>query len=279
MQYINLTRADQAIFINHSDFSLLVSLRGGQVLQWQPKQQSAVFWHSDLAQVQPNQAIRGGIPLCWPWFGRHVKDATAPNHGIARQALWRLTELKQNTEQVVLMLSLTEQASQSAVVNYPFQLTQTLRVTKQQLQQQLTMQHSASEPQAISLAFHNYFAVQALSKVQLSGLQQQSYFCKYTEQLKQFEQSHIEPPMDAIFEQYQAVTLVDPLAQRTMEISAVNCGQIVVWNPGFHAEQIADVGLMEQPRFICIEPAIVKPILLAPNVSYQVSQNIAITAM
>src|SRR5262245_2866948 len=65
-----------------------VSLHGGQVLAFQPHDQDPVLWVSEQSLYQSGKAIRGGIPVCWPWFGPHPSDPAKPAHGFARTSLW-----------------------------------------------------------------------------------------------------------------------------------------------------------------------------------------------
>ena len=92
--------------IQHSLCSASVSLYGGQVLNWQPKGQPPVFWLSDTSHYQQGKAIRGGIPLCWPWFGAYND---AGNHGFARQMQWEMFEANITEHQVELILVVSGQ--------------------------------------------------------------------------------------------------------------------------------------------------------------------------
>jgi len=79
-----------------------VSLMGGQVLTWHPKsQQEPVLWVSKLAQYISGKAIRGGVPICWPWFGAHPADSCLPGHGFARVVPWAVTSTSIDVSGVV----------------------------------------------------------------------------------------------------------------------------------------------------------------------------------
>ena len=72
-----------------------MSLYGGHIVSWQPKSQSKpVLWVSKLVKFQRGKAIRGGVPICWPWFGAHPTNASLPGHGYARITSWELTSVQ-----------------------------------------------------------------------------------------------------------------------------------------------------------------------------------------
>src|SRR5262245_58558824 len=70
--------------INNSYAATTVALQGGHVISYRPHGQQPVLWVSQRSAYQPGKAIRGGIPVCWPWFGAHPTDTTKPAHGFAR---------------------------------------------------------------------------------------------------------------------------------------------------------------------------------------------------
>mgnify|MGYP000488705201 CR=1 FL=1 len=95
--------------IIHKTCTARVSLYGGQVLAWQPADQQPVFWLSDKAIFEEGTAIRGGVPLCWPWFGPYqaLNGETAGNHGFARQRTWKVDEVVISKDNVKVILSLS----------------------------------------------------------------------------------------------------------------------------------------------------------------------------
>lgn len=69
----------------------VVAIQGAQVLSWIPNNATDALWLSPAAQLGTGKAVRGGIPVCWPWFGPHPSDATKPAHGFVRAAPWQVT--------------------------------------------------------------------------------------------------------------------------------------------------------------------------------------------
>src|SRR5271156_46096 len=65
-----------------------IALQGAHAMTWQPRGQQPIIWLSDQAKFAPGKSIRGGVPVCWPWFGPHVTEPKFPGHGFARTVPW-----------------------------------------------------------------------------------------------------------------------------------------------------------------------------------------------
>ena len=95
LRFSQLAEGVAAAEISNSLATATVSLHGGQVLSWHPKHQAMpVLWLSTLAKYVPGKAIRGGVPICWPWFGAHPTNAGVPAHGYARLSAWEVTSAR-----------------------------------------------------------------------------------------------------------------------------------------------------------------------------------------
>ena len=79
--------------MTHAGARAVVSIQGGQVLSYVPTPGAQdVLWLSPVARIVPGKSIRGGIPVCWPWFGPHAADGALPAHGFVRTAMWSISE-------------------------------------------------------------------------------------------------------------------------------------------------------------------------------------------
>ena len=142
------------------DFHAEISLQGGQLLGFRTAGQQPLLYLSPQAVFQPGKAIRGGVPLCWPWFGPHPDDASLPAHGVARTHVWRLDEVREDAGAFHVKLSGPERDGLSAEIEYHLGAT---------LQVALTTRNHGDRPQRLSAALHSYLAVGDATQASLSG--------------------------------------------------------------------------------------------------------------
>ena len=232
-----------------------VSLYGAQVLQWTPTGQLPVIFMSPQAIFEQGKALRGGIPICWPWFGKNTEDASLPSHGVARTALWQQAqteELEDGTVKLVLALPPTAELMPSGALI--IELGKELLISLLTLDVQRTMPFSA--------AMHTYFAVSDYETVAVTGLEE----CAFTEYADDAT-PHCEDPLipaghiDRIYHpvpEQQEITIHDPAWERSIRILRDGSASAVVWNPG---EQLAaamkDLGAPASRGFLAVETAAV----------------------
>lgn len=121
---VTIAEQDQVKIVRviHDKASAAISLHGGHVLSFQPKGQADLLWMSSQAIYDGKAALRGGIPVCWPWFGR----IAAPAHGFARNQEWKLIEHRENEQGVIVTLGL--QATPESLAIWPYQFDVRLHV-------------------------------------------------------------------------------------------------------------------------------------------------------
>ena len=165
--------------------------QGAQILSYFPDiEQPPLIWLSDCAEYAPGQGVRGGVPICWPWFGaleynppavQNMSTADAPFHGLARTVDWQL--LDSSAERDALRLTLQLDASQG-LADWPHAAMLQLQI---ELGERLTIRlenhNLGSEPLAISQALHTYFAVSDIRQVTVQGLEG----CSYHETLEDWQ--------------------------------------------------------------------------------------------
>lgn len=112
-----------AIQISNPFCDALISLQGGQILQFFSKNQNkSLLWLSELAKFETGKAIRGGIPLCFPWFCGHPADANLPAHGFARNSLWSLVNIEEHAAGHEVVLELSDSLDTRKYWDYAFKL-------------------------------------------------------------------------------------------------------------------------------------------------------------
>lgn len=205
--------------LEHAIGKAKIALRGGQLLSWLPcHAKQDVLWLSEVEPFELGNAIRGGIPLCYPWFG----GAKQPPHGFARNRLWELTNYQTSPDEVRLELSLfsehSEEKKQIATVEMLFN-------------QELQLNFQGTEKDA-QFAFHTYFNVSDVAKIQVHHLPT-TCFNALTQQNESVPlPRQISENVDCVYSHnLQVHHIEDPLFQRHIEVEHINASEVVLWNP------------------------------------------------
>lgn len=209
----------------------VIALQGAQILSFQATGKENLLWLSEKAVFAPGKAIRGGIPLCFPWFGPHPQDASKPAHGFARNREWQLREIIQQEGICTLHFRLEDDEQTRALWPHAFKadlaiaLGHTLALT-------LTVQNRDDQPWPLSFAFHSYFPVSAIRQVQVEGLENTGFIDQRSAERSQHRQSGaltFNGETDRIYLQAKGnYRLRDT---RNTGIAASNCHSAIVWNP------------------------------------------------
>lgn len=266
----------EIIQIDHPNCQAKVSLYGGQVLSWQPHSEEDVLWMSNDAKFEKGSAIRGGIPLCWPWFGGWK---THGNHGFARQSQWQLEQTKIDNDKVVIVLSL---AGENAHQNWPhpFKLKQTL-VFSQSFSQVLTFTNLAEQAVEFSGALHSYLAVENVADTRLPELAELPFDCKLSQTSNNVRalESAV-GPFDRIYQSNKQQCIVDTQRSRVVVLTSEGCQQWVVWNPGKEtSESMSDMHSGAEQEFVCVEAANTDWVTVSAGESATMSQRIHLEAI
>lgn len=235
--------------ISHADFQAEISLQGGQLLSFRAAGQQPLLYLSPQALCQPGKAVRGGVPLCWPWFGPHPDDASLPAHGVARTHVWRLDELGEDGGAFHVKLSGPERDGLSAEVEY--RLGSTAEVA-------LITHNRGNRPQRLSAALHSYLAVGDATQATLSGLGGARCHDKVTDREGRWPDAdfHFHGEVDCIVYSEQPAILRDPVWNRCIRVTAEGAGSVVVWNPAAQkAARLGDLPDAGWRDFICVETA------------------------
>jgi len=279
---ISLTENISALEIKHQQCSAKISLYGGQVLAWKPTNQQPVFWLSKDAIYQQGKAIRGGIPLCWPWFGAYDKNGEkAGNHGFARVNNWQLnkTDISENGVTITLVFHGHKQheLSENNVWPHAFILTQTL-FFGETFKQSLKIKNNTDKSIEYSAALHSYFSVSSPEQVSVPALSNAEFDDKLTAQ-------HCLPsskvqcvgPVDRVYHSGNLMQIIDPQWQRTINIKTENTHQWVLWNPGKEgANQMSDIHLNGENEYLCLEAANTKWQTITAHSEASISQEVTL---
>jgi glucose-6-phosphate 1-epimerase len=239
--------------------SATIQLQGAHLTAWQPRGHEPVIFTSSKAIYQSGKAIRGGIPVCWPWFADHETDPEKPAHGFVRSRCWNVKETRLNPDDsMTLTFALTDNSVFRTIWPHAFALE--LRITVgAELEIELRYHNTSCDPVTITAALHTYFNVGHINNVKVSGLNGASYIDKVdmNKTKTQCGDITISKETDRIYQNTTADCVIeDPLLKRKIRISKSGSNSTVVWNPWREkAAQLKDLADNEYESFICIETA------------------------
>jgi glucose-6-phosphate 1-epimerase len=255
-----------------------LSLHGAQVLSFVPTGFDDLLWLSPNTALPP-KAIRGGVPVCWPYFGRQGQPDDAPQHGHARLSRWPLTDARREADgSAVLKLALPLRDG------VPLELQMSLHIGRE-LRQSIDTLHRGDAPYQLTQALHTYFHVADAMQVRVTGLDGLRYDDKYDggTHAQSGDWSLHDPRDPGRSDRIYAGTghrfdLLDPAGGRRIRLDTFGSRSLVVWNPGeAGARGMADLPDEGWRNFVCLEAANASgdAIELEPGQRHRLSQVIS----
>ncbi len=237
-----------------------IALQGGHVMAWQPKFLSdPVLWLSSNARYTKGRSIRGGVPICWPWFGNHPTDSSLCPHGFARVIPWRVMDVDATpTGATRIILSMQETGETKRQLGYPFELSLVITIGRR-LRVDLATTNLADHPFVISEAFHTYFNVSDIANIEVTGLQDYVYAdkrIKYERNVEHGALTFDDAEYDRVYIDHSSDSAIhDKGYNRIIHVAKSGSHTTVVWNPGKEkAAQMSDMGTGDEWRkTICVE--------------------------
>jgi len=231
-------------------------LHGAQVTSWRPAGQEEVLFVSQQSRWEAGKAIRGGIPVCFPWFRNKADDSKAPAHGFARTRSWKMSSLAADSAGVTAALTL--ESDESSLQWWLHAFRATLRVHfGAQLTLALSVLNTGKAPLSFEEALHTYHRVGDATQVRVSGLDGVVYLDNVNGNLRKTQHGDVVfqgPTDNAYMETHSALTLHDPVLARTLRIDKRGSRTTVVWNPWEGgARSMADLGDEEWRGMACVE--------------------------
>jgi len=237
-----------------------ISLLGGQVLSYHPKSQSTpLLFCSEKAFFEEGKGIKGGAPVCWPWFGDDARWQGA--HGFARSEFWRVDAITLDDCGVAQIDMSLPPAVMAAHRQWPYEasLKTSIRLGKW-LSIELVTENLGAQPMSLTQALHTYFHVSDCRQVEVTGLEQSSYLDKVVEFDRlpaSGELITFNSEVDRIYDQNVGEIQIHDLGlNRTITITSDGSASAIVWNPWLEkSKAMADFGDDEYNRMICVETA------------------------
>lgn len=242
--------------IDHPACRAKVALHGAHVMEWTPAGQEPVLYLSPKSAFAGGKAIRGGIPICWPWFGPHPDDATKPAHGFVRATAWTLVDCQDNGASVEIRLELNASEETRKLWDHEFHLIAEIRLGAE-LHVSLTSHNTGTTPFTETGALHTYLAISHVDEVEVVGLDDTGFIEKAGGEMVPGHQTgpvRIVGEVDRVYSSRADVTLRD--VSRTLHIHKHGSASTVVWNPGEKkAALMGDLRFEDFPHFLCVEAA------------------------
>lgn len=260
--------------------SARVALQGGQLLAWQPAGHKPVIWTSKAAVYESGKSVRGGVPVCWPWFGALADKGT---HGFVRTRLWQMRESRLDaTGQIMLRLGIRDDASTRAIWDQSFDLELVVTVG-QTLTLKLITRNTGAEPMLITQALHTYFCTGDIGQTTVQGLDG----CAYLDKVQNFAPSQQSEAVrfsgetDRIYTDTTADCLINDAADnRVIRVIKQGSTSTVVWNPWSEREKaFTDMATGEYTQMLCVETCNAGPdqITVAAGASHAIQARISVS--
>lgn len=230
-----------------------ISLYGAQILAFKSRHKPPLLWLSPLAKFSRGSAIRGGIPLCAPWFGKHI-NSNFPNHGFARTSDWRLAGCDKLANGAIRITLILSESPRTAALNYKaFTMTMSF-VLGHELTIEFSITNNGNDHLECGWAFHSYFNLETLSRVRVAGLDGYDYL-DATQGGQQYTldgEQTFNGEVDRYFVNASNVQTIH--GNQTIHLQGNNCNTVITWNPGAAlASNMADIGDDNYHQFVCVE--------------------------
>lgn len=237
-----------------------IGLQGAQVLAYRPRQAAHdLLFVSERAHAEPGRETKGGVPVCWPWFGRDPEGRGRLIHGFARVKPWTLLGVASHPDgSTGLTFTLADDDATRALWPHPFALRVEILIGSA-LCVALTTHNPGEETVRITQGLHAYFAVGDATRVAVQGLDG----CRYIDKaagagdavVRQSGPVTVAAEVNRIYEEAPAsLTLEDPVLARRIRIASEHSRTCVVWNPWIEsARAMEDLDDLDYQRFVCVE--------------------------
>lgn len=256
-------------------------LHGAQVTSWKPAGSDEVLFLSSKSRWTDGQAIRGGIPICFPWFRANANDPQAPAHGFVRTKTWHLESILKEDNAVAV--SLFTESDEHTRRWWPGEFRLVHRATfGSQLKLELVCTNTGTTPLRFEEAFHTYNRVADVRHVRLHGLDTVSFLDNTDSNKEKAQQGDVaiaSQTDSAYLNTGNTVELSDPKMRRRIRLAKANSLTTVVWNPWREkASELRDLGKDEWSQFLCVEASniLAAAVNLAPGQEHRMTAILSV---
>lgn len=233
-----------------------IALQGAHLFHYKVKHKDALLWVSKEAYFEEGKAIRGGVPICFPWFGKNKENVTLPQHGFARTALWKVV-LEEEADESTNHIRLQLKPNADTLEQWPHLFDLYLDVTiGNELSIALSVTNADTKPFEISTALHTYFSVSDINTVSIKGLDESRYYDALDDICyKQKGDIFIQEEVDRVYlDPSNTITILDGESRVYLQQEGSN--SLVVWNPWIEKSgHMADMSAEGYRSMVCLETA------------------------
>lgn len=252
---------------------------GAQVLEWAPRGHRPVLFLSQAGAGAEDTAIRGGIPVCFPWFGPGREPGAPFNHGFARTTTWRRIEAS-GEEVRTVAYRLTRDEATDEYWPYAYEAVLTAHLGTD-LTVSLQVTNQDEQVFSYEAALHTYLSVEDIAQVRLEGLDGARYLDKTDAGTIRWQQGPVtfSQETDSVYASAGPVTVIDAAGGREVTVSSSGATRMIVWNPWREkAAEFPDLGPGEWERFVCVEAGCVLDgaVQLEPGQTHTLSTTITV---
>lgn len=271
--------------IHNAHATASIALQGAHLMTYQPHDEKPVIWLSKYAKFAAGKSIRGGVPICWPWFGPHETDSKLPGHGYARTVMWNVLESKALPDgSTFISFGLLEtdatraQWPHNSPVKVEFTVGKSLKVD-------LVTQNKGAQPFVLGEALHTYFHISDVAQMTIRGLENCEYVDKVgeTARRKQKDGIVIESEVDRVYVNTPADCIIEDRGlKRKIRIAKQSSKSTVVWNPWTEkADKMGDFGHEGHRGMVCVESgnAYDNVLAVAPGETHRLSVVYSVEAL
>lgn len=265
------------LLITAPSFRAVVALQGAQVLSYQPAGEPDWLWLSPLARFAPGEAIRGGIPVCAPWFGVNRRRPSLPKHGFLRNRPWQWVGVDEGPgDAVQLRLECHSLPTDLAEFEWPFDAELALHFSDH-IVMTLRITNRGETPMPLSFAFHSYFRTADLTRVAVAELADKRYLDNTAGLSERVQQGplHFAGEVDRVYPGV-ASGLSLGFDGSGLYVDGQGCDTAILWNPGAQlASSMADVGEHYQD-YVCLERGMAfdDEVVLSPGTAHRAVMTI-----
>jgi glucose-6-phosphate 1-epimerase len=258
-----------------------VYLQGAHLASWQPVGQQPVLFLSRRSELVPGKAIRGGVPIAFPWFAARHDGKAGPSHGFARTQDWTLAFAALAGDDLHLTFTLGPTELSRSLGYDHFHLVYQLAIGRT-LTMQLTVGNDADAPLIFEEALHTYYSVVDIHEVSVTGLEGTSYLDKMDDMREKVQHGAvtITEPTDRVYlNTAAACVLHDKAGRRRITVAKTNSNTTVVWNPWESgALKLPDLDPSEWHEFLAIESvnAAANAVTLAPRAAHTMQARVSV---